>query len=229
MNYVLTRYFLFPFLACGVLTGCDGGVTESKTRDHTSMHFRPVKIEQLDGWHGARVTKIKRGNRLDCNITFPEQFGMAAEEFDLLLYVIANHTRLRRSSDCDSSQTIYQMLDQIRNLTVQHQSLVAASVLLEEGSKEFVFSFDGEVAETYTESYVVPVLEEFKNLPSVLNSGLIQRISQNICGRLSFYEDVKDTKLKGRVSVLIKKLKSDREAELADSILKRCAHSGVRF
>lgn len=68
------------------------------------------------------------------------------------------------------------------------------------------FELDGEALESYTESYVVPVLEKFEKLDVVLDQASESIIAKSICINLQKYDDMKDPVFKKRIQVLVKRL-----------------------
>lgn len=225
------KLVLVAVTAGGFAAGCDDKplTTSNAGAQQAISQFKPLSLEQLDGWHGVKVLKTIKENRIECDIVFPATFGQSANEFDTLIYLIENRLSIRRASACDASQTIYQILDLILSLAIRHRDLNAATVLIRKGREGHAFAFDGEVAESYTDSYLLPVLEEFHSLQAFTNTDLSRAIAQDICGMLSFYEDVKDPKPKQRISALAKSLPARGGGEIARQLQKRCAELGINL
>lgn len=210
--------------------GCEKRSAESsKFGPSSEVRYSPMSLEQLDSWHGVRVIKVQKENRLDCQIAFPVHFGASKEEFDVLVYLIENRIHIRRSSDCDASNAIYHVLNQILQLALREQSPEAGAILLEKGGKAHPFNFDGEVAETYAESYLLPVLEGFNKLDVIANANLAQVIAREVCSQLVFYEDVKNQNPKQRVQALLKSLPDRGGREVATQLESQCSRLGIKL
>lgn len=112
----------------------------------------------------------------------------------------------------------YQALDQLLRLVVVKQDTAAARLLLYRGTVEMPFSLDGEMLEGYTESYLVPLLEKFEKLNTVLNQQGESIIAKSICANLQWHDDMKDPVFKKRIQVLVKRLNTKGMGRFAREI-----------
>jgi hypothetical protein len=138
---------------------------------------------------------------------------------DLLIFLITRSVEIRSKTDCwISPNDVYAALSQLLVLAVNNQDATAAHVLLYEGTIQAPFNLDGEVAESYTGEYIIPVLEGFQGLSTVLDQSREDIIAKGICANLLWYKDNQDTSLKTRIETLIMKLNERGMGRLAGQI-----------
>lgn len=179
----------------------------------------PTTLADMNGWHGIQVVRSQSNGRMNCSISFPPNFGITEEERNLLIHMVAKSAVVRSKADCwISPDDIYQALNQLLRLVVEKQNPAAANLLLHSGTAETPFNLDGEVAESYTEDYLIPVLERYEKLDTVLDQARESVIAKNICANRQWREDIKDTKFKNRIQVLVEQLNAKGMGGLARQI-----------
>ena len=182
----------------------------------------PTTLADMNGWHGIQVVRSPADGRMNCSISFPPSFGMSEEERNLLIYMVAQSKAVRKKTDCwISPDDIYQALNQLLRLAIAKQNPVAASLLLYSGTTETPFNLDGEVAEGYTEHYLIPVLEKYERLETVLDHARESVIATDVCADLQWREDSKDTVFKKRIQALVGRLHTNGMGRFAREI-ERC-------
>ena len=136
--------------------------------------------------------------------------------------MVAQSMAVRKKTDCwISPNDIYQALNQLLRLATVKQNPEATRLLLHSGTAETPFSLDGEVAEGYTEQYLVPVLEKYEGLETVLDQARESVIAADICADLQWREDGKDTEYKKRIQVLVGRLNTKGMGRIVREI-ERC-------
>lgn len=179
----------------------------------------PTTLTDMNGWHGIQVMRLPSNGRMNCSISFPPNFGIAEEERNLLIYMVARRVAVRSKTDCwISPNDSYQALNQLLRLVVEKQNPAAANLLLHSGTTEMPFSLDGETAESYTEDYLTPVLEKYEKLDTVLDQARESAIAKDICAVLQWRDDVKDPAFKKRIQALVKRLNTKGMGRFAREI-----------
>ena len=179
----------------------------------------PTTLADMKDWHGIKVMRSQSNGRMNCSISFLPSFGMMEEERNLLIYMVSQNAVVRSQTDCwISPDDVYQALNQLLRLVVEKQNSAAANLLLYSGTAETPFNLDGEVAEGYTEDYLIPVLEKYEKLDTALDQARESVIAKNICADLQWRKDIKDTKFKYRIKMLIEQLNAKRMGRLARRI-----------
>lgn len=179
----------------------------------------PTTLADMNGWHGIQVTRSPSNGRINCSVSFPSSFGITADERNLLIYMVAQSVAIRRQTDCwISPNDVYGALNQLLRLVTDRQDHSAARLLLNRGTSGTPFNLDGEVAQEFTESYLIPVLEKFDKLDSVLGKDQEDGIVRSVCSLRVKTEDLKDTALKKRIEMLIMRLRSKGKDRMAHQI-----------
>lgn len=206
-------------IAC-FLVACEQQAPAPVTSDGKGPNAaHPTTLTNMNGWHGIEVARSQLNGRMSCSISFPPNFGMSKEEMDLLVYMVAQRRAVRERTDCwISPNDVYQALNQLLRLVVDKQNPAAASLLLYQGTMEIPFNLDGEVAEGYTESYLVPVLEKYEKLDTALDPPRQSVIAKDICANLQWRDDIKDPVFKKRIQLLAKRLKAKGMGRFAREI-----------
>jgi hypothetical protein len=186
-----------------------------------SINF-PSDLVGMDGWHGVRVIKSEKYGQPQCDASFPNDFGSRKEEIEFLNYFIAHGRQIQDESNCDILSMKYGVLDQLRLLAIQKQQSNAANLLLYYGTPTMPFHLDGEVAETYTESYLLPVLEKFVKLNGLLTNDKTEMLARKICSEVSWRQDVKDAKMLARIRRMVDHLYTIGAKHLAEKIHQTC-------
>jgi hypothetical protein len=179
----------------------------------------PTTLADMSGWHGIQVTQTPSNGRMNCGISFPPSFGMLEEERSLLIFMVAQRVAVRSKANCFiSPDDVYQALKQLLRLVFDKQDPVAARLLLYRGTMDMPFNLDGEVLEGYTESYLVPVLEKYEKLDTVLDQSQESLIAKSICADLKWRVDIKDPVFKNRIQVLVRRLNAKGMKRFASEI-----------
>src|SRR4030065_536217 len=182
----------------------------------------PTKLNNINGWHGILITRPKVNiwgvEIVECRLSFPADFGSTQEEKNFLVHLVSKRAELN-DKDCQFSPVgAYQALDQLLRLVVEKQDPVAAHLLLYRGTVEMPFHLDGEMLEGYTESYLVPVIEKYEQLDTVLDQARERVIAKDICANLQWRDDIKDPAFKKRIKVLTGRLKAKGMGRFAREI-----------
>lgn len=223
----MARLIKVALLVLLLLVSCERSPkSEGNSGAATSSGF-PTTISAMDGWHGLRVTKSTVYGQPQCNLKFPRRFGQTPEERRLLTYVVSQNMQINEQADCDTILLLYKALDQLRSLAMQEQDRNAAYLILHSGASDMPFNLDGEVAEAYFESYMLPVLEKYRNLRSVLDDKTETDISKDICADVGWWKEVKNVKAIKRIQRLTKVLASSGSKGLVEKIHKTCVSMHV--
>jgi len=133
--------------------------------------------------------------------------------------MVVESVAVRSKTDCwISPDDIYQALNQLLRLVVDKQNPAAANLLLYSGTAKTPFNLDGEAAEGYTEHYLIPVLEKFDKLNTVLDQARESVIAKSICANLQWRDDIKDPVFKKRIQVLVRRLNAKGMGRFAREI-----------
>lgn len=181
----------------------------------------PTKLIDIHGWHGIQVTNLKVNTWVECHFSFPSDFGSTQEEKSLLVYILTQRATLNDENCQSSVMSVYQALDQLLRIATNKQDGIAAGILLFQNFLGVMISLDGEIAEGYMESYVVPVLEKFDELNGLLDQSREIILADNICTNLQQHDDLKNPAFKKRIQVLIKRLNTKGMGRFARRI-ERC-------
>jgi hypothetical protein len=182
----------------------------------------PTRLTNINGWHGIQVAKPKVNIRgveiVECHLSFPADFGSTQDEKNLLVHLVSQRSEIN-DKDCQFSPVgAYQALDQLLRLVVAKQDTATDRLLLNRGTTEMPFNLDGEMLEGYTESYLVPVLEKYEKLDTVLDQARESVIAKSICVNLQRYDDMKNPIFKKRIQVLVKRLNAKGMGRFAREI-----------
>lgn len=211
----LTVGLFIVTIAC-LAVACEKKSGESVVAEQRASSSRyPQTLSEINGWHGIQVGERKMDTWVECRLTFPTRFGSSQEEKAFLVYLVSRRAEIVSKTCQFSPVGAYQALDQLLLLVKNEQDSVAAKILLFREFPGVSLNLDGELAEGYTESYVIPVLETFNTLNTVLDQAREDAIAKDICAILRWREDLKDTKFRDRVKLLVEKLKVKGMVQLA--------------
>lgn len=174
----------------------------------------PAKLSAANGWHGLQL----RQGGATCGITFPKEFGAKPLELQFL-EKIAEHDEKFNDFQCGLDP--YAPLDQIKRVAVEQQNAAAARLMLyapETGKLDL----DGEVAETYANSYQTPLLMGYNDLKRLVPPAKQARVAQDVCVGM-FFGDTDETP---DLDALLARLKAMHMDAFAARVKAECDQQG---
>ncbi|HEX5055526.1 MAG TPA: hypothetical protein VFX02_03425 [Gammaproteobacteria bacterium] len=212
--------------AWAVLAGCEQKLPDKNEQKSVNPAGYPLRLSDVEGWRNVHVKHVTLDGMPVCDVLFPENFGIAEEEREYLEYLVSQDSGIQGDLNCYVfPNNAYKALDQLLHLSIEKQDVNAARIILNKGSKEMPFGLDGEVAESYLESYLMPLLEKFEKLDLVLDKSSEDSAVKSICSNLEWRIDVHDSGFVGRVHVLADRLRARGLKSLASAI-EGCEKSG---
>ena len=179
----------------------------------------PTKWSELDGWNGLRVEKqvdFKNQRKL-CYLRFPADYGTVNDEqFTRLLRLAREGYKIDVDLDCYTSIN-YEVLGHIRFLAIQKQFRKAVLAILGPHRNEEL-RLDGEIAEEFAGDYILPTLERYERLSSILSPEIEDSLAHEICGWAIPREEMK------RVRIAQSDLTKRGYTSLAKKIAAKCAN-----
>jgi hypothetical protein len=141
----------------------------------------PNKLSELNGYAGivVEVEKVDQQSSY-CHVKFPDNFGSIksnANERALLEAISSGRLKINLDMSCFHSVQV-DALDQMYFLAVSKNELWAAKRLV----LGMGLGVDGEVAEEYEGSYILPLIETSHNPKAVIDQSKIGDLAINLCG-----------------------------------------------
>lgn len=170
----------------------------------------PGKLSAANGWHGFQV-KQEGGQ---CTLAFSKNFGATAEELRVLVRLI-NHDEKFNDTDC--AVNVYEPLDQLKHVAVAQQNAAAARLILfapETGKLDI----DGEVAESFANTYQTLVLMGYNKLRALIPPAQEATVARDVCVGM-FYGDTEEVPDE---NALLARLKALHMELLAAKIKREC-------
>lgn len=172
----------------------------------------PAKVSGLNGWHGARIESKS------CQLVFSPGFGKKPAELKLLQELQLHYLEIPYDLQCVDLEGGTTALNQIKQLAVSDQIGAAASLIVF-GPHTGKLFIDGEVAETYGEDYLYPVLLEYKDLNRLIPDAKEAEVATDVCNTLYNPNTSEKFNFKG----LIKHLKKKKMQSLVNKIKSECS------
>lgn len=195
---------------------------QANVLENESQGF-PIDLQGIEGWHGARLIRYEKYGQAQCGVSFQLGFGSKKSEMDFLNYFTSHARQIQNGATCDILPMRYGVLNQLRLQAIEKQNSEAAISLLYAGASTTPFDLDGEVAETYTEDYLLPVLEKFVNLKKIVTENKMEHIANRICSEVSWRKDVGDKSALKRIKHVIARLRDVGVKNLANKINQMCS------
>lgn len=190
--------------------------------DKTVTGAFPKEMKGMQGWHGV---KIKKGVNADggplCQIEFPAAFGQDPNERALLVYLVTQNPKVNAGLECEVfPEAAYGALDRLLYMATAKQDINAAGIIIDMGLPSIPFNLDGEMAELYAPSYLMPLLEKAAN-PCAFTVGAARQriIAQEICAEVQFRVDSGQDDILRRTKAMARRLRACGSTELARVIL----------
>jgi hypothetical protein len=170
----------------------------------------PKKVSQLNGWHGTRIQ--------GCELIFAPDFGKKPSEVNLLEELQRHYYDMKFDVACDVMADVT-ALDQLAKVAVQDQSRDAARLIVL-GPYNGKLFLDGDLAESYGETYLYPVLLKYNDLEGLrIPKEKETKIAYQIC--MTAYNP--STGGDFSLDKLVTHLKEKKLHSLVNAISRQCA------
>lgn len=142
----------------------------------------PSKKSELDGWDGLKITRGKRCNEC-CTLEFPDEYGLKSKEQFYKLINLMRSTPILEHDTKDCWFPVYEYAaNQLLHLAIDKNHELSASTLISPNSHEFLhLGNKGHFAEEYTGNYYLKVINNYKDIDSIINLSVIHDFISNDC------------------------------------------------